>query len=75
LTFETASITKGFQTVCVFVNDTLDEQVIRIRDSYDRMVAEFGHILEALGQVDEAEAAPYRAAFRKGLDQMKERLG
>lgn len=51
-----------------------NEQVIRIRDSYDRMLTEFRLILGALDEVEPEEAAKYRSAFRRGLNQMKERL-
>jgi len=30
LTYETASLTQGFQVVCVFVNDTVNEEVIKV---------------------------------------------
>lgn len=47
-----------------------NETVIRMRSAYDRVLAEFRLITEALPALDAETAAKYRAAFARGLEQM-----
>lgn len=51
-----------------------NETVIRMRSAYDRVLAEFRLITEALPALDAETAAKYRAAFAKGLEQMAETI-
>ena len=51
-----------------------NETVIRMRSAYDRVLAEFRLITEALPALDAETAAKYRAAFARGLEQMAETI-
>lgn len=50
-----------------------NEQIVRLRDGYERLIREFDLVLALLGEAtaaDEAAGRKYAAAIRKGLDKM-----